>query len=282
VFQNALKRSQATSDTQLLTEFGATDDLDTLRRITNASDDYMVGWQYWHYCGCNDPTTQGPGDTQAIVKDPSKPPVGDNLKAEKLGVLVRPYPQLVAGTPSGWKFDADKKVFTLAYSTTRADGGQFAGRPLTEVYVPKRQYPNGYKVKVQGAGVASTAGAQILELQACPGAKSVKLEVAASGADAADCAAGKVRGVKARAAALSLVVTPRRARLGQMRTFTFRVTSGRFAVRGVRIRFEGQSARTDRRGQARLRVRLTSAGMRRAAAWKKTYRQGAARVNVVR
>src|SRR4051812_46560242 len=113
VFANALKRSQATGDTQLLTEFGATDDLDTLRRISAAADDYMVGWQYWAYCGCSDPTTQGPGDTQAIVKDPAKAPEGDNLKTEKLGVLVRPYPQLVAGTPTSWKFDADAKTFAL-------------------------------------------------------------------------------------------------------------------------------------------------------------------------
>src|SRR4051794_11803545 len=152
VFQNALKRSEATGDTQLLTEFGATDDLDTLKRITGSADDYMVGWQYWHYCGCNDPTTQGPGETQAIVKDPAKPPTGDNLKTEKLAVLVRPYPQLVAGTPKSWAFDADAKKFSLEYSTKRAGGGSFTSAPATEVFVPQRQYPKGYAVQATGAG----------------------------------------------------------------------------------------------------------------------------------
>jgi endoglycosylceramidase len=282
VFQNALKRSEATADTQLLTEFGATDDLDTLRRITAASDDYMVGWQYWHYCGCNDPTTQGPGETQAIVKDPAKPPEGDNLKSEKLGVLVRPYPQLIAGTPASWKFDADKKAFELEYSTQRADGGTFAGHPLTEVFVPKRHYPGGYSVRVQGAGVASGPGAQLLELQACPGARTAKLEVSPSGPNVSDCAAGAVAGLKISVPRLHLAVSPRRVHRGRMTTFTFRVKAGRFAVRGACVRLAGRSARTDARGRARIRVRLMRPGMRRAAAWNRTYRQGAAHVRVVR
>jgi hypothetical protein len=280
VFQNALKRSQSTGDTQLLTEFGATDDLDTLRRIAAASDEYMVGWQYWHYCGCNDPTTQGPGETQAIVKDPSKPPEGDNLKTEKLNVLVRPYPQLVVGTPTSWKFDADKKVFTLEYSTKRADGGTFAGHPLTEVFVPKRQYASGYSVQVQGAGVASGPGAQVLELQACPCARALKLRVAASGPNVSDCAAGSVAGLTIHVPQLKLSVRPRRAHRGRMSTFRFKVKSGRFAVRGARVRFAGHSARTDARGRARMRVRLERLGARRAVSWK-TYRRGATRVRVV-
>jgi hypothetical protein len=281
VFQNALERSQATNDTQLLTEFGATDDLDTLRRVTSASDDYMVGWQYWHYCGCNDPTTQGPGETQAIVKDPAKPPEGDNLKSEKLAVLVRPYPQLVAGTPVSWKFDDGKKAFDLTYSTTRAGGGTFAGHPATEVFVPKRQYPSGYSVRVQGAGVASGPGEQVLELQACPGGKTVKLQVSASGPDVSDCAGGSVAGQTFRVPHLQLSVKPRRVRRGRTTTFTFRVHSGRFAVRGARVRFAGHSARTDARGRVRMRVLLRRTGMRRAVTWKRTYRHGATRVRVL-
>ena len=276
-FQNASKRSDETKDTQLLTEFGATDDLDTLNRITAASDQYMVGWQYWQYCGCADPTTQGPGDTQAIVKDPAKPPTGDNLKSAKLDVLVRPYPQLVAGTPSGWKFDPDTKAFEFSYTTARAGGGSFSGRPLTEVFVPKRQYPSGYSVKVTGASVASAPGAQVLLLQACPGAKAVQLAVAKTGANAADCAAPG-----ARRQTLRLSVTPRRAHRGVTTTFRFHVRAGRFAIRGARIRFAGHRARTDRRGSAKIRVRMTRTGIRRARATKTTFRAGSARIRIFR
>jgi endoglycosylceramidase len=282
VFQNALKRSQATGDTQLLTEFGATDDLDTLRRITASADDYMVGWQYWAYCGCSDPTTQGPGETQAIVKDPAKPPVGDNLKRAKLDVLVRPYPQLIAGTPSGWKFDPSAKLFTLDYSTKRPDGGTFGGRPLTEVFVPKRQYPHGYAVQVQGAGVASRRGDQMLALRACPGATTVKLRVAPSGTNSADCAVAPVLGAKTRLTKLRLSVKPRRVRRGRVTTFVFRISAGRFAVRGARVRFAGHSTRTNATGHARMHVRLKALGLHRATASERTFRSGTTHIRVVR
>src|SRR4051812_39885422 len=187
-FQNAEKRSTATGDTNLMTEFGATEETELIHRIVARADQFMTSWQWWHYCGCNDPTTAGPGETQAIVKDPAKPPAGDNLKAAKLDTLVRPYPQLIAGTPTSWKFDAGAKAFTLEYATTRTSGGTFAGNPLTEVFVPKRQYPAGYSLRAEGAGVVSAARSQVLELQACKGAKSVKLTVTKTGANVADCA----------------------------------------------------------------------------------------------
>ena len=59
----------------------------------------MVSWQEWHYCGCDDPTTSGPGDTQALVKDPSKPPRGSNVFRDKLKALARPYPAGDRGYP---------------------------------------------------------------------------------------------------------------------------------------------------------------------------------------
>src|SRR4051794_10624664 len=269
-FQNSQARTKSTTDPTLVTEFGATDDVSDIKRIVDYADQYMVGWQYWAYCGCSDPTTQGPGETQAIVKDPAKPPEGTNLKTAKLGVLVRPYPQLIAGTPTSWSYDADKMVFDLQYSTKRADGGAFAGHPLTEVYVPKRQLPHGYTVRVQGAGIASAPGEQVLELQACPGARSVKLTVAASGPNITDCAAGSVAGLKIGTPRLRLSVKPRRVHAGRTTAFTFRVSSGRFAVRGARVRFAGHSLRSDARGRARVRVRLKRVGARHAITWKKT------------
>jgi len=97
--------------------------LDQIERIINAADKHMVGWQYWHYCQCADPTTSGVGPTQALVIDPNKPPTGDNVKADKLKVLARPYPQAVAGTrhlyrinPRG--FEAVRGYFDRFWTTT--------------------------------------------------------------------------------------------------------------------------------------------------------------------
>src|SRR4051812_16897780 len=185
-FQNSDARTKSTGDATLVTEFGATEDLADIKRVADYADEFKVGWQYWHYCGCKDPTTQGPGDTQAIVKDPAKPPTGDNLKSAKLDVLVRPYPQLGAGTPPAWAYDEQTKAFELSYSTARAGGGAFDGRPLTEVFLPKRQYPGGYAVRATGAGVASAPGAQMLLLQACRGAAEVKVSVSKAGSSSTD------------------------------------------------------------------------------------------------
>ncbi len=76
VFDNADAQAERTGDSLMLSEFGATEDVATLERIAGLADEHMVSWQEWHYCGCDDPTTQGPGDVQAIVKDPARPPTG--------------------------------------------------------------------------------------------------------------------------------------------------------------------------------------------------------------
>jgi hypothetical protein len=67
--ENAERHVAATGDVPFLTEYGATDDLDTIERLVRLSDAHMVSWQYWHYCDCADPTTSGPG-VQALVIDP--------------------------------------------------------------------------------------------------------------------------------------------------------------------------------------------------------------------
>jgi endoglycosylceramidase len=179
-FANAEAHSARTGDALLLSEFGATDDLDLLRRMVDGADSYRLNWLYWHYCPCDDPTTSGVGDTQAIVYDPAQPPEGANLKQAKLDVLVRPYPQVVSGTPEGWSFERATKAFTLAYSTTGPDGRAFGAGAETEVFVPVRQYPGGYDVTVEGAQVVSQAGEQVLRLAAGAGATRVSVRVVPS------------------------------------------------------------------------------------------------------
>jgi endoglycosylceramidase len=191
VFQNAEAHSQATGDPQLLTEFGATDDLTTIERIIDDADRHMVGWQYWHYCGCDDPTTSGPTQ-QAIVNDASVPPTGDNVRQAKLEVLSRPYPQTVAGTPSEYGFDPASGVFHLSFSTTGPDGRQFDPGAITEVFVGTQHYPAGYDVAVSGAEIKSAEDASTLLLAGCPGADRVTVTVspaAGAGDQGADCLA---------------------------------------------------------------------------------------------
>jgi endoglycosylceramidase len=177
---NAEQQSNETGDALLMTEYAATNDLAIIKRVVELADEHMMSWQQWHYCACDDPTTSGPG-VQAVVIDAAEPPSGSNLNEEKLRVTSRPYPQAVSGTPQGYGFDSDTKLFHLEYSTAHADGsGDFPVGSQTEVFVPPIQYPDGYSVDVQGAEVVSAPGARVLTLASC-GTGDVSVKVRSTG-----------------------------------------------------------------------------------------------------
>lgn len=180
VFKNAESQSRATGDALLLTEFGATNDLAVIRRLVNDADQYMVGWEYWAYCGCRDPT--GSPMTEGLVIDPAKPLTGSNVRWRKLAVLERPYPQAVAGTPLSFLYHPGDDVFLLSFSTARASGqGTFPAGSETDIFVPRLHYPKGYSVQVTGATPVSAPGAPVLRLLSCSGAGRIEVRVAPPG-----------------------------------------------------------------------------------------------------
>lgn len=171
VADNAEAQAERTGDALLLTEFGATQNADILTAMVQRYERRMIGWQEWHYCGCDDPTTTGSGDKQAVVLDPAKPPRGKNLAVKTLKILTRPHPRAVAGTPLNYGFDAANRSFTLRWTPARAGGeGRFGPRAVTEIRMPRRQYPKGYVVKARGARVLSRRNAAVLRLTAAEGA----------------------------------------------------------------------------------------------------------------
>jgi endoglycosylceramidase len=175
--ENAEERAAANGDTLLLSEFGATDDADTITRMVDRADRHMASWQWWHYCNCDDPTTAGPGDTQAIVSDPAQPPTGANVLGEKLALIERPYPQAVAGTPRSYSFDRETRTFELTYATASPDGDRLGRRIKTQVFVPKLHYPGGYEVEGRGARVISQPDATILVLRRTRSANRVEVTI---------------------------------------------------------------------------------------------------------
>ncbi len=177
---NADKQARQTGDGLLMTEFGATDDLGTITDVERRADKHMVGWTQWHYCECDDPTTSGTG-VQSVVGDARKPPHGDNLNRAKLAASARPYPQLVAGTPTGWSFDPGSGRFQLRYSTKTPAGKRLGRRKLSEVFLPPIHYHGRYQAKVDGARVVSRPGARRLLLERNRGARSVSLVVTPRG-----------------------------------------------------------------------------------------------------
>jgi endoglycosylceramidase len=176
--KNALARSRATGDALLLTEFGAVADASALRRVASEADAVQMGWIEWAYCGCNDPTGAIPPSNEAVVLDPSKPPTRSNVKTSILRALERPYPQVVAGTPKKFSFDARKRVFKLSYSTRRVGSRRpFRAGSCTAVFVPALQYPHGYRVRVRGAKVVSAPQSGLLELLGRRGPRTATLAV---------------------------------------------------------------------------------------------------------
>ncbi|MGI9020919.1 MAG: cellulase family glycosylhydrolase [Solirubrobacterales bacterium] len=174
---NADTQAEQTGDALLMTEYAATDDIDIIEEINELADDHMVGWQQWHYCECDDPTTAGTG-IQSVVQDPRKPPRGENLNRDKLVASARPYPQAVAGTPLSYGFDSQSRTFELTYSTTTPAGTRLRRRgAATRVVVPRLHYPGGYEVKATGARAVSRPGARVLRLRRHRGAGEVGVVV---------------------------------------------------------------------------------------------------------
>jgi endoglycosylceramidase len=162
---NAVARAEANGDTLLLSEWGATADMEVVHRQADRADRSMVSWQWWHYCACDDPTTAGPGDVQALVSDPSKPPEGANVLVDKLRGVVRPYPQVVAGTPVSYSFNRGSREFGVVFSTRGADGRTFGDGSRTEIFVPELHYPDGYSVQVTDGQVVSPARSRLLVVE---------------------------------------------------------------------------------------------------------------------
>jgi endoglycosylceramidase len=182
VFTNAVARAGTTHDALMATEFGATDNTAYLDEMVDRADRFMVPWLEWAYCGCTDPTTSGPGNKQAIVIDPAKPPTGANLETATLRALVEPYPQVVAGTPLSWGYTRSTRAFALKYSTTRASGShRFESGSLTEIAAPALVYSGHYAARVIGGVAVSKRGATTLRIASCPGAHSVSVTLAPTG-----------------------------------------------------------------------------------------------------
>jgi hypothetical protein len=191
VLDNADAHGAAQGDALLMTEFGATDLPAAMDRIADAADRHMVGWNYWTYsnvfAGNDFPST-------SLIQDLDLPPTPDNIKQPAMDALARPYPQVVAGTPTGWSWDDATKVFELSYSTTLPAGQPAPAGAETEVFVPLRHFPDGYRATATGGEVLTAPSDRLLRVRACAGATRVVVTVGTpSGAIGPGCVAGPAR-----------------------------------------------------------------------------------------
>lgn len=169
VLRHAERHAATTGSALLETEFGATTDTAELNQELGAYDRHRMPWMFWSYTNYID----------AVNADGSlKPASGANVDRTMAATLARPYPQLVSGTPEGWSFDPASRAFTARWSTARARGrGTFHAGAETEIAVPPIQYPDGYRVTVEGATVTSQPGAALLRVAQDAGAREVSVSV---------------------------------------------------------------------------------------------------------
>jgi endoglycosylceramidase len=178
VIRNALARSALTGSALLLSEFGATNNLDDLSRIVSDADSSQISWIEWAYCGCDDPTGTIPASIEGLVSNPKLPGSGSNVDVAKLDVLAEPYPRITSGTPTSYAFDQSSRSFTFQYITHSPDGHAFGSGACTAVVIPAADYPGGYTVSVTGASITSARDAGILTLvQSSSSVQTVSVDV---------------------------------------------------------------------------------------------------------
>jgi endoglycosylceramidase len=256
VMTNAVAHVKNTGEALMMTEFGATNSASDLETVVSEADQQMIPWLEWAYCGCSDPTTAGPGNTQAIVVNPALPPSGSNLEPGTLDALVEPYPQVIAGTPTSWAYDRPTSTFTLKFADKRAaGGGAFGAGGWSQIATPPLVYPHGYAADATGAAIVSPSRSGHLQLLACPRASTVALTVKPGTGLRGSCEAS-----------LKLTVSPRRIRLGHATRVKVLVRavlgSYRTPVGGATVAMDDHRARTNSSGVARLWVTLRAATAR--------------------
>lgn len=158
----AAQRRDAHLGAPMLSEFGAIADTALLDRVADAADAHMSSWQQWAWWN-EDPSSTRPDEI--LVLDPAEPPRGDNLHRDRLGALTRAYPQVIAGTPTSWSYDASTRTFSLDYDTRRADGaGRFQAGATSTVFVPRRYFPRGIQIVQLGGARLEEADGQHVHL----------------------------------------------------------------------------------------------------------------------
>jgi endoglycosylceramidase len=147
--QNALQQAAAMRAVPLMTEWGATDDVNAIAIDADVADEHQMGWMYWAYKHWDDPTTADAA--QGLFADDADL---STVKVDKLRQLVRTYPQATAGALGSYDYDPGTGAFTMTYT---ADPAIHAP---TRIFVSPVTSPHGFDV-VASAGDVSVHGSYV-------------------------------------------------------------------------------------------------------------------------
>jgi endoglycosylceramidase len=140
---NALSQSEKMGAVPLMSEWGATDDVNAIGIDADVADERQMGWMYWAYKHWDDPTTAD--SAQGLFADDADL---TSVKTDKLRQLVRTFPQATAGTDLAYDYDPATGHFTMSYV---ADPSIHAP---TRIFVSPLTAPHGFDVDASGGDVS--------------------------------------------------------------------------------------------------------------------------------
>lgn len=168
VVANALAAAERDQVPPVATEFGATQDVPTLDRLTGQLDDGLISWMFWHY-------------QEEILPRDVPADLANVRNLATFRALVRPYPVALTGTPTSAHFDPASGTYDLAYATRGPDGRRYRPNQVSVVSVPELRYPDGYTVEVSGARVTSRPCAPTVTLRNLPRSSQVTVRILPGG-----------------------------------------------------------------------------------------------------
>lgn len=146
---HALDQASRMNAVPLMSEWGATDNVQAVQIDADAADANDMSWLYWAYKRWDDPTT---ADTaQGLFTDDADL---STVKADKLRQLVRTYPQATAGHDLSYHYDTTTGVFTMSYT------GDASIAAPTRIFVSPVTAPHGYDV-VTSTGTVTKNGSYV-------------------------------------------------------------------------------------------------------------------------
>jgi endoglycosylceramidase len=154
-----------------LGEFGDSTNTTDDANVVDLADQRFLNWTYWEYYQTGSSLSPG------LLLDDKEPGSEANARQDLLDALVVPYPELVAGTPASYSLDRSNDVMRFTYRTSPVDRHLSCPGAATQIFVPRRDYPHGYRVTATGAKVVSAPTSPWVELVTRPRVAKVTVTI---------------------------------------------------------------------------------------------------------